>query len=185
MKLVLASGSPRRKEILSDMGLEFTINPSHCDESVDPGTSPSDAVCELAIRKASTVAAGLPDSLVIGSDTVIDLAGEIIGKPHTPEQAAATLRALSGRTHIVRTAVAMVNSNDMRSEVTAAEAQIEFRDLSDDEINAYVATGEPMDKAGAYAIQGEGSSLIAKFSGDEDTIIGLPRQAVKELLARF
>jgi septum formation protein len=185
MNIVLASGSPRRKEILESLGVTFTVLPSNCDETVDSRTSPADAVSELALRKANAVADQAPNSLVIGSDTVIDLDGRIVGKPQTDEDAAATLRELSGRAHIVRTAVAVVNTETNHSEVGASEARIQFRDLTDSEIQEYIATGEPMDKAGAYAIQGIGRSLVASVEGSQDTVIGFPREVVTQLLAKF
>jgi septum formation protein len=184
MKLVLASSSPRRRELLAALGLPFEVRPSNCDESVLPGTTAEAAVKELALRKANGVAEVSLDSFVLGSDTVIDLDGMIVGKPADEADAARILRSMRGRVHYVRTAVALVDSRTMRCEVGQAASEVRMREFSDEEIAVYVATGEPLDKAGAYAIQGKGAGLIESVFGDEDTVIGFPMAVVKDLLDR-
>ncbi|WP_412538623.1 Maf family protein [Longispora sp. K20-0274] len=185
MKIVLASGSARRREILASLGLTFEVCPSNVDEDVKTGTSPGDAVCELAIRKAAHVASTFPAALILGSDTVIDLDNEIVGKPQDAADARRILEGLSGRAHLVHTGVAVIDSTNGRTEVGRSTTKIGFRRLSASEIESYIGTGEPMDKAGAYAIQGRARDFIQLIDGDEDAVIGLPVGLVVDLLARF
>ena len=182
--LVLASASPRRRELLSALGLSFTVIVSDADERVAETVPPREAVAEIARRKAEAVAATLPeDTLVIAADTTVDLAGRSLGKPRDDAEAAAMLRALSGREHAVHTGVAVAYRGRM---LTAADTTaVVFRPLSDAEISAYVATGEPRDKAGAYGIQGKGGALVAHTSGEFDNVVGLPCRLVDRLLSEI
>lgn len=170
--LILASGSPRRKELLSLITDEFEIVVSGCDESVPEGTPVKEVPAILAEQKALAVAGLRPEDTVIGSDTVVVLNDEIFGKPKDKDHAHAMLRALSGRKHFVYTGVAVAENGKVRSFVE--ETEVEFYELSDETIDDYIATGEPMDKAGAYGIQGKGSVLIKGIVGDYFNVMGLP-----------
>lgn len=185
MRMILASKSPQRRSILASAGIDFSVVPSDCSEVVAAGVTPADAVVILALRKANSVADKVDDAMVIASDTLIDLDGIAIGKPADEPQATAILRALSGRTHIARTAIAIIDARDGRAEVGVAETAVKFRVLPEGEIVSYVATGEPMGKAGAYAIQGKGRKLIASIIGSEDTVIGFPLRTFTNLIERF
>lgn len=170
--LILASGSPRRKELLSLITDEFEIVVSGCDEFVPEGTPAKEVPAILAEQKALAVAKLRPEDTVIGSDTVVVLNDEIFGKPKDKDHAHAMLRALSGRKHFVYTGVAVAENGKVRSFVE--ETEVEFYELSDETIDDYIATGEPMDKAGAYGIQGKGSVLIKGITGDYFNVMGLP-----------
>ena len=164
MKVVLASGSPRRREILSMLGIEFEIKVSDADETVDPNLSPADTVMAIAAKKSQ----GIDGDIVISADTIVCLDGKIIGKPSDYEDAFKILKMLSGRTHEVYTGVC-VNGK------TAYElSEVAFNELSDEEIKAYILTGEPMDKAGAYAAQGKGACFVREIKGDFFNVMGLP-----------
>lgn len=178
---VLASASPRRREILAAGGLAHTVRPADIDESVFDGVSPQLMVQLLAASKAAK-AAEKDDEVILGADTVVVSCGRVLGKPATEEEAAEMLSMLSGKTHSVYTGIAILCTKDGRMRTHCAEAKVTFRTLSAEEIAAYVATGEPMDKAGAYGIQGEGGKLVAALSGDLQTVIGLPLAEVNRLL---
>lgn len=169
---ILASGSPRRKELLSLFLPEFEILVSGCDEFVPKGTPAEKVPAILAEQKALAVAKLRPDDIVIGSDTVVVLNGEIFGKPKSEAHAHAMLKALSGKKHFVYTGVAVAEKGEVRSFVQKTE--VEFYELSDETIEKYIATGEPMDKAGAYGIQGKGSVLVKGIVGDYFNVMGLP-----------
>jgi septum formation protein len=181
--LILASQSPRRAELLTRLGLEFDIRPADIDEAYRPGESP-DAHCErLAREKALAIAAERPDALVIGSDTIVVLDGDVLGKPRDAQHAVEMLMRLSGREHEVHTGVAVAGRG--RVESTLVRVRVRFRELDRETWEAYVATGEPMDKAGAYGIQGYGSAVVAGIDGDYFAVMGLPVVATLELLQRF
>ena len=184
MRLVLASESPRRRALLASLGLEFEVLPSGFDETFHD-LPPREAVRSLSVQKAMAVAGELSEGLVVAGDTLIDFAGVPVGKPADEREAFATLRALSGKEHVVRTATAIIDARTGRVEVDDAAATVRMRELTDEEIQAYVDTGEPLDKAGSYAIQGEGRQLIASFTGREDTIIGFPVDLFLDLLGRM
>ena len=171
-KVVLASASPRRRELLTLVGIEHTVVPSHLDETMHPGEEPGPHARRLAVGKATAVAASHREAVVIGADTVVVLDGKVLGKPPTPEAARETLHALNGRTHKVITAVAV--SHGGRTSEGAEEVAVTFRRLTDDEIDAYVATREGMDKAGAYGIQGFGATIVERIDGDFFAVMGLP-----------
>ena len=170
--LILASGSPRRRELLSLITDEFEILVSGCDEFVPEGTPAEKVPAILAEQKALAVAKLCPEDTVIGSDTVVVLNNEIFGKPKDKSHARAMLKALSGKRHFVYTGVAVAEKGEVRSFVQKTE--VEFYELSDETIEKYIATGEPMDKAGAYGIQGKGSVLVKGIVGDYFNVMGLP-----------
>ena len=173
MKLILASGSPRRAELLEKMGLTFQVEPSNTDEVLEPGLTPQQEVVHLSLGKAKAVAAGHPEkAVVLSADTVVELDGKILGKPHSEEAAIAMLRALSGRSHRVLTGVTVMSPKG--TETHCEETEVYFRPISDEEIRWYVKTGEPMDKAGAYGIQGYAAMFIEKINGDYYNVMGLP-----------
>jgi septum formation protein len=179
--IVLASGSPRRTQLLTLLGIPHEIDPAHVDETPLPGEAPRAMAQRLARAKATAVAARRPGLDVLAADTVVILEGEMLGKPADPAEAAAMLRRLSGREHVVITAVAL--ARDGRIWERHDETQVRFRPLSDDVVAAYVATGEPLDKAGAYGLQGYGSVLVDRIEGDPFGVIGLPLRLVADLLA--
>jgi septum formation protein len=192
--LVLASASPRRQELLRNAGISFTVEPAHIDESPRDGESPRACAERLACEKALAVSNTRPQHYVLGADTVVAVDDIILGKPVDAADAARMLRLLSGRTHqvitgvcVVARAVASETAQNLRTQNrelrTASETTlVTMRDLSDDEIHGYVATGEPMDKAGAYAIQGMASRWIPQIDGDYSNVVGLPVKLVCELL---
>lgn len=169
---ILASGSPRRKELLSLIIPEYDVLVSGCDEFVPAGTPAEQVPAILAEQKALAVAKIRPDDTVIGSDTVVVLNNEIFGKPKDKAHAQAMLKALSGKKHFVYTGVAVAEKGAVRSFVQKTE--VEFYELSEETIEKYIATGEPMDKAGAYGIQGKGSVLVKGITGDYFNVMGLP-----------
>ena len=184
MGLILASGSPRRRQLLEQIGLTFVVRSSDVDESVSPGLTPAQVVESLSARKGEAVAAeAVPGDLVLSADTVVALDGAILGKPRDRAEAEAMLTALSGRTHQVYTGVTLLQDGRRLTEheVTA----VTFRPLSPGEIAAYVSTGEPMDKAGAYGIQGLGALLVERLEGDYFNVMGLPLCRLGEMLAQF
>lgn len=184
MGLILASGSPRRRQLLEQIGLTFVVRSSDVDESVSPGLTPAQVVESLSARKGEAVAAeAAPGDLVLSADTVVALDGAILGKPRDRAEAEAMLTALSGRTHQVYTGVTLLQDGRRLTghEVTA----VTFRPLSPEEIAAYVSTGEPMDKAGAYGIQGLGALLVERLEGDYFNVMGLPLCRLGQMLAQF
>ena len=186
MKLILASASPRRRELLTQVGVSFVIEVSDVEEVLDDTLSPELQVQSLALQKAQAVAAQYKDGLVLGADTVVVDAGSLLGKPQNTEEAAEMLRSLSGKWHQVMTAVALVDANDTKHEWTSVEiTNVKFRDLTEDDIAAYVATGESMDKAGAYGIQGYGALLVERIEGCYNNVVGLPLQLVAKGLRNW
>ncbi|MDD6308362.1 MAG: Maf family protein [Clostridia bacterium] len=180
-KLVLASASPRRLEILKEAGLSFTVRPVEIDEKMESYLSPRLAVQLLACKKAAA-AAGKEKEIIIGADTIVVDGHTILGKPADEAEAFTMLRQLSGKTHAVLTGVAVLRTADGRMCSCCEETAVTFKALTDAEIEAYIATGEPMDKAGAYGIQGEGGKLVLKTEGDFRNVVGLPLQALLQLL---
>jgi septum formation protein len=173
--IVLASASPRRKELLSGIGLSFRIIPSEVDETLINGESPDVHVCRLALAKASEVSEKVPDSWVLGADTIVVIDDTILGKPRDEEEARFMLARLSGRTHEVFTGYAIVHARfPEKNRVRYVTSAVYIRDLSSDEIEDYVSTDEPMDKAGSYAIQGIGAGIVERVAGSYTNVVGLP-----------
>lgn len=179
MRLILASGSARRPELLASLGVSFDIVPTGLDESSEE-RDPQRLAVELALRKARSVSGRHPEAAVIGADTLVTLDGRLFGKPAGPEEATATLRALRGRTHQVVSGVAVVAPRGTASE--AVVTRVTMRDYSDDEIARFVATGAPLDKSGAYAIQDAVFAPVASFEGCVCSVIGLPLYTTRALL---
>ena len=179
--LILASASPRRRELLASAGIECVVDAAHIDETPRPGEAAATYAERLAREKAATVAVRHPRHCVLGADTVVVVDGEVFGKPVDAEDACRMLRRLSGREHVVITAVAVASGRQIRSDVE--NSVVEMRRISENEILTYVETGEPMDKAGAYAIQGLAGAFVCRVSGNFDTIVGLPVKLALKLLS--
>ncbi len=174
-RVVLASSSPRRREILEKLGIAFDVIPSNADESGVAGSA-DETVMILAKRKAESVADKLNDSLVIGCDTLVALENDIFGKPESTAQAEEMLSRLSGNTHRVLSGLCLIDTVTGETRVSRDETFVSFRTLSPDEIRAYVLSGEPMDKAGAYAIQGGAGRFVSEVNGSYDNIVGFPSE---------
>ena len=186
MKLILASGSPRRKELMEMFRpAELQIIPAKGEEQPHPELSPAELVMELSRCKAAEVAAqyAAPEDAVIGADTVVVLDGEVLGKPKNAEDARRMLRALSGRAHTVFTGITVLRDGRMLQH--AERTEVHFRPLDEAEIERYIATGEPMDKAGAYGAQGYASLFVEKLEGDFFNVMGLPLCALGNLLKQL
>ncbi len=184
MLYILASKSPRRIELLRNIGLDPKVVPADIDESQVKTGDPKDLVTQLAMLKALHVAKSYAgrDCLCIGADTCVYVDGEILGKPSSPEDAREMLFRLSGKSHYVYTGFCAVKCTGMEAAGGCKKTEVRFKSLSSEEIDAYVASGEPMDKAGAYGIQGLGSLLIEGINGDYFTVVGLPLCALGEAL---
>jgi septum formation protein len=184
MRLILASSSPRRRELLENAGFKFDVTPSTVPEQCLPGEAPEVFVRRLAAAKALQVAASAPPgSLVLGADTVVVVDADILGKPADAEDAARMLRILSGRSHRVLTGVCVAEAPDRIHAVKLCNTEVWFRDLGEAEIRAYVGSGEPLDKAGAYGIQGIASRFVTRIDGSYSNVVGLPVSLVDRLLA--
>ncbi len=183
--VVLASASPRRKELLKQVGLGFTVEPADVDERVTAGESPGAYALRVAANKAQTAAARVRGGLVIAADTIVVLDGEILGKPADARDAERMLALLSGRQHQVMTALVIVDAKTGKRESRLVVTSVWFRMLSTKEIFAYAATGEPLDKAGGYGIQGKGALLVEKIEGCYFNVVGLPLSVLKEMLQSF
>ena len=180
---IVASASPRRKEILSMGGFGFRIIPSDCDETIKEKLSPEETVKVLAERKTLSVLEKNENSVVLGCDTVVALGDEILGKPADREDAFKMIKALSGKVHRVCTGVCIADKDKTNTFVSVAE--VEFYELSDETAESYVATGECDDKAGAYGIQGLGGTLVKSIKGDYYAIVGLPYAETVRVLSEF
>lgn len=172
MKIILASASPRRKELLTLAGIEYDVIVSQCEETLPDGITPDKAVEELARQKAEDVFSHNSDAMVIAADTVVALGNTILGKPKDEEDAFNMLSSLSGRRHTVFTGVC-IRTKD-KTDIFHVATEVEFYDLTEKEIRDYIATKEPMDKAGAYGIQGKGFVLVKGIHGDYFNVVGLP-----------
>lgn len=187
-KIILASASPRRKELLDNIGLAFSVLASDVDESkVSKDISPELYVQELALLKAGGTAKLLSgreqrDSLILAADTVVCQDGKILGKPADKDMAFAMLSDLSGRKHAVYTGICVMRASDGFAVCRGVKTEVEFKPLSENKIRRYIDTGEPMDKAGAYGIQGFGATLIARIDGDYFNVVGLPLSTLTEVL---
>ena len=182
VELVLASGSPRRRMLLERAGVRFRVLPADIPELTRPGEAPDALAPRLATEKARAVAERVgPDRLVLGADTIVVVDDDVLGKPRDPDDACHLLGRLVGRAHRVMTGVALVPSDaGAEPRVLCVESQVTMRDAAPEEIRAYVATGEPLDKAGGYGLQGEGRRFVTAVEGSETNVIGLP---VDETLA--
>lgn len=183
-KLILASASPRRKEILAEGGLSFSVRPQDIDESVYDGIEPRLMVQLLAASKVAKAVQG-ENEVILGADTVVVCDGKVLGKPKDAAEAEEMLSMLSGRTHSVYTGIAVLRGDDGTMRTHAEETLVTFRTLTKEEIRAYIETGEPMDKAGAYGIQGKGGALVSETEGDFQNVVGLPLGAVLRLMAEM
>lgn len=170
--VVLASSSPRRRDLLNLIGIQHEVRPANIDETMRPREAPRRYAERLAREKASAISVRDPDLITIGADTVVVVNRKVLGKPKDADDAVRMLGMLSGREHTVITAVAVARGRKLRSAVE--EVRVKFRRLREDEIEAYVATGEPMDKAGAYGIQGFGATMVERVEGDYFAVMGLP-----------
>lgn len=179
-RLVLASASPRRLDILRQLGLDAEVRPADVDERMLPGEDPAEHVQRLAREKARRVLAEVPDALVLAGDTVVVRDGHVLGKPRSDDEAVAMLESLSGRTHEVLSGIAVAHRHGVLDSTT--RTRVRFRTFDHDTARRYVATGEPMDKAGAYGIQGLGAALVEEVDGDYYSIVGLPVAALLRLL---
>ena len=177
---ILASSSPRRRELLTLIGIPHRVRPADIDETVLPGEVPDEHALRLAREKADVIAREFPSELVIAADTIVVLDDRILGKPRTDEEAREMLRRLSGRTHTVVTAMAC--SLDGRAASCVERVSVTFRDLGADEILKYVNTREPMDKAGAYGIQGYGATIVRRIDGDYFAVMGLSLVRLVDLM---
>lgn len=183
MRLVLASASPRRKEILAYLNIPFEVIVSDFEEKIDENKSLEEEIKRLSKGKASAVFKDNKDALIIGADTIVTINNKILGKPKNKEEAYKMLKLLSGNKHTVITGATLINS--IKADTFAVLSDVYFNELSDNEINDYIATGEPMDKAGAYAIQGIGSKFIHKIDGDYYAVMGLPISEIYKRLKVF
>lgn len=185
--IILASASPRRKELLEQIGLRFQVVPSNADEIEMPGETPEEHVVRLSIDKAAEVAGReeVEGRWFIGSDTIVLCNGQILGKPENDQHAAEMLRMLSGREHRVLSGYAIIDRQSGQQRAEAVSTNVRFRELTDEEIARYIASGEPADKAGSYAIQGLGVCFVAGIEGSYTNVVGLPlcrlTLALKEL----
>ena len=181
--IILASASPRRAELLNAAGVAFQTLPVNLDESLQNGETPTEHVKRLAEEKGRAALGLRPGAIVLGADTIVVVGAEILGKPKDDDDALRMLRLLSGRAHEVLTGVALVTSEDTQVEV--ARTSVHFTPLSDAEMSWYVSTGEPKDKAGAYAIQGLASRFVDRIEGSYSNVVGLPVALVYKLLRRY
>jgi len=184
VRLVLASASPRRRELLRSIAPQFEVVPSEIEETLEDGPAPV-AVARLALRKARAVAARVREAVVLAADTVVILDGAALGKPADAREARAMLRRLRGREHEVITGVAVLDSRTGREASTSVVSRVRMAAYSDATLEAYVATGAPLDKAGAYAIQDLGGALVERLAGSYTNVVGLPVEETRWLLAEF
>lgn len=184
MNWILASGSPRRRELLEMLGVpDLTIRPAKGPERATPGAGPEQTVRELSLHKAQEVAQTCaPEDIIIAADTIVYLDGAILGKPKNHDDAVRMLTALSGREHIVYTGVAVLRGGELRQ--AAERTAVRFRPLTSGEIERYIATGEPMDKAGAYGVQSLGALLVERIDGDFYNVMGLPVEKLGQCLTK-
>lgn len=180
MNIILASESPRRRELLTLIGLPFTVITSHVEECPPDHVTPDQYVMALAAQKARAVFSAHPDDCVIGADTVVYLDGDILGKPHTPENAKKFLTRMQGRTHTVYTGLAVLSPG--RTDVRCCTTDVTFAPMSEAEIDWYVSTGEPLDKAGAYGVQGPAGVFVSRIDGNYFNVIGMPLPLLYQML---
>ena len=183
--IILASTSARRKALLEQIGLVFKIDAGVREESAVTGQIPEEIVREISLKKAQSVADKYPDALIIAADTIGVIAGRIIGKPHSEQEAKEILSLLSGKAHSVITGFTVLDTATNKSVSKTVATTVYFKNLTKSEIEEYIKTGEPLDKAGAYAIQGKGALFVEKIDGDYFNVVGLPLGALAEVLKEF
>ncbi len=184
-KIVLASASPRRKELLKQIGLEFTMAPVNGAETIDSKMDPHELTRHLSRKKAEAAASGRANTIIIAADTIGVLDGKILGKPHHADEARMMLGEMSGKTHRVITGYTVLDTDTGKSISNSVETLVYIKRLTKKEIDAYVATGEPLDKAGAYGIQGRGAAIVERIEGDYFNVVGLPLFALAGTLREF
>ncbi len=184
-KIILASTSPRRKEILEKTRLPFSVEGSDYEEDMSLPLSPHELVKFLSLEKAKSVAKNHTDALIIAADTIVTFQEKVLGKPHTAEKAKEMLLMLNGKRNTVITGVAIIDTTSGRIDSFSDEADVYFKHLTESEIDNYIQSGEPLDKAGAYAVQGLGSVFIKKIDGDFFSIMGFPIEKIAESLKSF
>jgi len=183
--IILASASPRRKELLEKIGLRFKVEPSNYEEDMHSGLEPHEFAQRISLEKAKVVASKHKNAIVIAADTFIVFGGQILGKPHTEKEARKMLKTISGKSHSVITGFSIIDNGTNKTVSKSVETKIYIRKLTMTEIDAYVKSKEPLDKAGAYAIQGLGAVFVEKIEGDYFNVIGLPLSALTEALKEF
>lgn len=183
--IILASGSPRRKELLSLIGLKFKVDVSDVEEDLGLKLKPHELSKYLSFEKARAVAHNYKNAVIIAADTFIVFRGKLLGKPHTEKEAMRMLTLLNGKSHSVITGYTVLDTTTGKKSSRSVETKVWFRNMAEDELRAYVRTGEPLDKAGAYAIQGIGSLIVKKIEGDYFNVIGLPVASLAATLKKF
>lgn len=184
-KIILASASPRRKMLLKQIGLNFKVVVSDFEEKIDMKIDPHKLARKLSLGKAKIVAKKLNNSIIIAADTFVTFKGKILGKPKDKQDAKRVLKLLSGKTHLIITGFTIIDTTTGQSVTKSIETKVYFKKLTDKEISVYVATSEPLDKAGAYGIQEKGSVFVKKIEGDYFNVVGLPIYAVVDTLKKF
>ena len=183
--IILASASPRRKELLEKIGLRFKVEPSNYEEDMLSGLEPHELAQKISLEKAEAVASKHENAIVIAADTFIVFGGRILGKPHTEKEARKMLKTISGKSHSVITGFSIIDTGTNKTLSKSVETKVYIRKLTLAEIDAYVRSKEPLDKAGAYAIQGLGAVIVERIEGDYFNVIGLPLSALTEALKEF
>jgi len=188
-RIILASSSPRRKDLLAELGIAFEVIPSGVDETVEEGSPPEEVVRTLALRKAMHIAQQTPNAIIIGADSMVVLDGKLIGKPKDQTDAIATLKLLNGKTHLVLTGIAVVGTQNSLTEPDikslTVQSKVTMKLHPEQTVLDYVATGEPMDKAGSYSRSGIGRMLIESIEGSPENVSGLPLKELREMLKEF
>jgi len=184
-KIILASASPRRKELLERIGLEFDVEPGNYEEDIRPGLEPHKLARNISLKKAEAVAGSHNNALVIAADTFIVVGDRMLGKPHTEKEARKMLETINGRAHSVITGFCIIDTAAKKTLSESVETKVYVRQLTPVEIDAYVKSKEPLDKAGAYAIQGLGAVIVERIEGDYFNVMGLPLCALTEALKEF
>lgn len=184
-KIILASASPRRQELLEKIGLSFEVAPSHHEEEASATADPHRTVRLNSVTKAASVAARYKDAIVIAADTIGVFRGKVLGKPHTPAEARKMLLTLNGESHRVITGFTIIDTETGKTMTRSVETRVYFRPLTPAEIDTYISTGEPLDKAGAYAIQGLGAVIVERIEGDYYNVMGLPLAVLTQSLKEF
>ncbi|HVT00837.1 MAG TPA: Maf family protein [Patescibacteria group bacterium] len=184
-KIILASSSPRRRELMKFLGIPFDVVSSDFDETRIPDTDYKHFVETLSFEKVKVVAASFDDAIIVGADTVVVMDGKVLGKPKDKRDAKKKLKLLSGTKHLIITGYTIFDTKSGRVVNSSVESSVKLKDLTNEEIEAYIATGEPMDKAGGYAVQGIGGLFVEKVDGDYFNIVGLPLKDIRRHLADF